>query len=159
MATAEKTHEIADIALADDGQRRIEWADRQMPVLQSIRKRFEQERPLDGIRLGCCLHVTTETANLARTLIAGGAEVALCASNPLSTQDDVAAALVDRYGADVFAINGEDNDTYYRHIHAVVDRKPQITMDDGADVVGVLHGERREQLSDVLGGTEETTTA
>ena len=116
------------------------------------------ERPLDGIPLACCLHVTTETANLARTLIAGGAEVALCASNPLSTQDDVAAALVDRYGADVYAINGEDNDTYYRHIHAAVDRNPQITMDDGADVVGVLHGERREQLSDVLGGTEETTT-
>src|SRR5690242_16076586 len=129
-----------------------------MPVLQSIRERFEREKPLEGVTLGCCLHVTTETANLARTLVAGGAEVALCASNPLSTQDDVAAALVDRYGADVFAINGEDNDTYYRHIHAVVDRKPQITMDDGADVVGILHGERSEQLSDVLGGTEETTT-
>ena len=158
MATAEKGYDIADIALADDGQRRVEWADRQMPVLQTIRERFEKDRPLDGITMACCLHVTTETANLARTLIAGGAEVVLCASNPLSTQDDVAAALVDRYGAEVYAINGEDNDTYYRHIHTVVDRGPQITMDDGADVVGVLHGERPEQLSTVLGGTEETTT-
>ncbi len=158
MATAEKSYDIADIALADEGQRRIEWADRQMPVLQSIRERFAAERPLDGVRLGCCLHVTTETANLVRTLIAGGAEVALCASNPLSTQDDVAAALVDRFGAEVYAINGEDNETYYRHIHAVVDRRPQVTMDDGADVVGVLHSERPDQLSEVLGGTEETTT-
>ena len=124
MATAEKSYDIADIALADDGQRRIEWADRQMPVLRTIRERFEKERPLDGITMACCLHVTTETANLARTLVAGGAEVVLCASNPLSTQDDVAAALVDRYGADVYAINGEDNDTYYRHIHAAVDRQP-----------------------------------
>src|ERR671934_1573952 len=158
MATAEKSYDIADIALADDGQRRIEWADRQMPVLQSIRERFERERPLDGIRLGCCLHVTTETANLARTLIAGGAEVALCASNPLSTQDDVAAALVDRAGADVYAINAEDNDTYYAHINAVCDKHPKITMDDGADVIGVLHSERTDQLSEVIGGTEETTT-
>src|SRR5207244_353017 len=126
---------IADIALADDGQRRIEWADRQMPVLRTIRERFERERPLDGITMACCLHVTTETANLARTLIAGGAEVVLCASNPLSTQDDVAAALVDRHGADVFAINGEDNETYYAHIGAAVERRPQVTMDDGADVV------------------------
>ncbi len=158
MATAEKGYDIADIALASEGQRRIDWADRQMPVLRSIRDRFEAERPLDGIRMGCCLHVTTETANLARTLIAGGAQVSLCASNPLSTQDDVAAALVDRAGAEVYAINGEDNDSYYRHIHAVVDRRPQITMDDGADVVGILHGERSDQLSEVLGGTEETTT-
>jgi adenosylhomocysteinase len=158
LATAEKSHDIADIALADDGQRRIDWAERQMPVLRSIRDRFEAERPLDGVRMGCCLHVTTETANLVRTLIAGGAQVALCASNPLSTQDDVAAALVDHVGAEVFAINGEDNDSYYRHIHAVVDRKPQVTMDDGADVVGILHGERSDQLSEVLGGTEETTT-
>jgi adenosylhomocysteinase len=158
LATAEKSYDIADIGLAEDGQRRIEWADRQMPVLATIRERFEKERPLDGITLGCCLHVTTETANLARTLVAGGAEVVLCASNPLSTQDDVAAALVDRYGTEVYAINGEDNDTYYRHIHTVVDRSPQITMDDGADVVGVLHGERSEQLPSVLGGTEETTT-
>jgi adenosylhomocysteinase len=158
LATAEKSYEIADIALADDGQRRVEWADRQMPVLRTIRERFANERPLDGITMACCLHVTSETANLARTLVAGGAEVVLCASNPLSTQDDVAAALVDRYGADVYAINGEDNDSYYRHIHAAVDRHPQVTMDDGADVVGVLHGERSEQLPELIGGTEETTT-
>ena len=158
MATAEKSYDIADIGLADGGQRRIEWADRHMPVLKSIRERFASERPLDGVTLGCCLHVTTETANLVRTLIAGGANVALCASNPLSTQDDVAAALVDRHGAEVYAINAEGNDTYYRHIHAVVDRGPQITMDDGADVVGVLHGERSDKLAGVLGGTEETTT-
>ena len=152
MATAEKSYDIADIGLADEGQRRIEWADRHMPVLESIRERFEKERPLDGVTLGCCLHVTTETANLVRTLAAGGANVALCASNPLSTQDDVAAALVDRHGAEVYAINAEDNDSYYRHIHSVVDRRPQITMDDGADVVGILHGERSDQLSGVLGG-------
>jgi adenosylhomocysteinase len=158
LATAEKSYDIADIGLADGGQRRIEWADRHMPVLKSIRERFASERPLDGVTLGCCLHVTTETANLVRTLIAGGANVALCASNPLSTQDDVAAALVDRHGAEVYAINAEGNDTYYRHIHAVVDRGPQITMDDGADVVGVLHGERSDKLAGVLGGTEETTT-
>jgi adenosylhomocysteinase len=158
LATAEKGYDIADIALADEGQRRIEWADRQMPVLRSIRDRFTRERPFDGITMACCLHVTTETANLIRTLVGGGAEVALCASNPLSTQDDVAAALVDRYGADVYAINGEDNDTYYRHIYAAVDRHPQLTMDDGADVVGVLHGERSEQLPELIGGTEETTT-
>jgi adenosylhomocysteinase len=158
LATAEKSYDIADIALADAGQQRIEWADRHMPVLAQIRERFAREQPLDGVRMACCLHVTTETANLTRTLIAGGAEVTLCASNPLSTQDDVAAALVDRHGAQVFAINGENNDTYYRHIYAAVDSHPQITMDDGADVVGVLHGERTEQLSEVLGGTEETTT-
>ncbi len=158
LATAEKSYDIADIGLADEGQRRIEWADRHMPVLKSIRERFASERPLDGVTLGCCLHVTTETANLVRTLIAGGANVVLCASNPLSTQDDVAAALVDRHGAEVYAINAEGNDTYYRHIHSVVDRGPQITMDDGADVVGVLHGERSDKLAGVLGGTEETTT-
>src|SRR5919106_5711340 len=158
MATAAKNYDIADISLAEPGQKRIEWADRQMPVLAQIRERFERERPLDGIRMACCLHVTTETGNLTRTLVAGGAEVTLCASNPLSTQDDVAAALVDRYGAQVYAINGEDNETYYRHIYAAVDSQPQVTMDDGADVVGVLHGERPEQLSEVIGGTEETTT-
>jgi adenosylhomocysteinase len=158
LATAAKNYDVADLALAEDGQRRIEWADRHMPVLTQIRERFERERPLDGITMACCLHVTTETANLARTLLAGGAEVVLCASNPLSTQDDVAAALVDRYGAEVYAINGEDNDTYYAHINTAVDRHPQITMDDGADVVGILHGDRPEQLSEVLGGTEETTT-
>jgi adenosylhomocysteinase len=158
LATAEKGYDIADIALADDGQRRIEWADRHMPVLATIRERFESERPLAGITMACCLHVTTETANLVRTLAAGGAEVVLCASNPLSTQDDVAAALVARYGAQVYAINGEDNDTYYRHISAAVDRHPRVTMDDGADLVGVLHGERQEQLPELIGGTEETTT-
>jgi adenosylhomocysteinase len=158
LATAASDYDIADIALADDGQKRIEWADRQMPVLAQIRNRFEKEKPLDGITMACCLHVTTETANLVRTLMAGGAEVALCASNPLSTQDDTAAALVDRYGAEVHAINGEDNDTYYKHIYAAVDKHPNITMDDGADVISVLHGERPEQLSEVYGGTEETTT-
>jgi adenosylhomocysteinase len=158
MATAEKSFDIADISLAEPGRRRIEWADRQMPVLRQIRERFAKQRPLDGVRMACCLHVTSETANLVRALVAGGAEVTLCASNPLSTQDDVAAALVDRYGAQVYAINGEDNDTYYKHIHAAVDTHPQVTMDDGADVVGVLHVERPEQLAEVLGGTEETTT-
>jgi adenosylhomocysteinase len=158
LATAEKSYDIADISLADLGQQRIEWADRHMPVLRQIRERFESEKPLDGIRLAACLHVTTETANLTRTLLAGGADVTLVASNPLSTQDDTAAALVDRYGASVFAINGEDNDTYYSHIKAAVDTRPQITMDDGADVVSVLHGERTDELADVLGGTEETTT-
>jgi adenosylhomocysteinase len=158
LATAEKSYDIADIGLADLGQQKIEWADRHMPVLRQIRERFESEKPLDGVRLAACLHVTTETANLTRTLLAGGADVTLCASNPLSTQDDTAAALVDRYGASVFAINGEDNDTYYSHIAAAVDAKPQITMDDGADVVSVLHGERTSELADVIGGTEETTT-
>jgi adenosylhomocysteinase len=158
MTTAAKNYDVADLALADAGQARIEWADRHMPVLASIRERFEREKPLDGVKLGCCLHVTTETANLVRTLAAGGADVALCASNPLSTQDETAAALVDRYGAEVYAINGEDNDTYYAHINAICDKHPQITMDDGADVVSVLHGERSDQLSEVIGGTEETTT-
>jgi adenosylhomocysteinase len=158
MTTASKNHDVADLALADAGQARIEWADRHMPVLASIRERFEREKPLDGIQLGLCLHVTTETANLVRTLTAGGADVALCASNPLSTQDDVAAALVDRHGAEVYAIKGEDDDTYYSHISAVCDKHPKITMDDGADVIGVLHSERTDQLSEVIGGTEETTT-
>ncbi len=158
MATTEKSYDIADIGLAEAGQKRIEWAERRMPVLRQIRERFERERPLDGVSMACCLHVTTETANLVRTLMAGGADVALCASNPLSTQDDTAAALVDRYGAQVFAINGEDNDTYYSHIQTAVERRPQITMDDGADVVSVLHGDRTDLLEHVLGGTEETTT-
>ena len=122
MTTAARDHDVADLSLADKGQARIEWADRHMPVLATIRERFAREKPLDGIQLGLCLHVTTETANLVRTLIAGGADVALCASNPLSTQDDVAAALVDRYGAEVYAINGEDNDSYYSHINAVCDK-------------------------------------
>src|SRR5215216_2058721 len=157
MATTQR-HDVKDLALAPEGIRRIAWADRQMPVLAAIRERFESEQPLAGYRVSACLHVTTETANLARTLKAGGADVVLCASNPLSTQDDVAAALVDEYDVSVFAIKGEDNDTYYAHIEAAVDHKPHITMDDGADVIGVLHAHRREQLGDVIGGTEETTT-
>src|SRR5438105_4039131 len=157
MATT-KRHDVKDLGLAPEGVRRIAWADRQMPVLAAIRERFESEQPLAGYRISACLHVTTETANLARTLQAGGADVVLCASNPLSTQDDVAAALVDEYGISVFAIKGEDNDTYYKHIEAAVDHRPHLTMDDGADVIGVLHSHRREQLGDVIAGTEETTT-
>ncbi|MDX6543806.1 MAG: adenosylhomocysteinase, partial [Gaiellaceae bacterium] len=157
MATT-KRFDVKDLALAAEGIRRIEWADRQMPVLAAIRDRFESEQPLNGYRIAACLHVTTETANLARTLKAGGADVVLCASNPLSTQDDVAAALVDEYDISVFAIKGEDNDTYYSHIEAAVDHKPHLTMDDGADVIGVLHSARREQLGDIIAGTEETTT-
>src|SRR5438034_4938030 len=129
-----------------------------MPVLASIRQRFETDQPLSGYRVSACLHVTTETAALMRTLKAGGADVVLCASNPLSTQDDVAAALVDEFDISVFAIKGEDNDTYYQHIEAAVDHKPQLTMDDGADVIGVLHSARREQLGDIIAGMEETTT-
>jgi adenosylhomocysteinase len=157
MATT-KRHDVKDLALAPEGVRRIEWADRQMPVLQSIRDRFEREQPLAGYRVAACLHVTTETANLMRTLKAGGADVVLCASNPLSTQDDVAAALVDEFDISCFAIKGEDNDTYYQHIEAAVDHKPHLTMDDGADVIGVLHSARREQLGEIIAGTEETTT-
>ncbi len=155
---ATKRYDVKDLALSAEGKRRIEWADRQMPVLAAIRDRFEQEQPLAGYRIAACLHVTTETANLMRTLKAGGADVVLCASNPLSTQDDVAAALVSEYDISVFAIKGEDNDTYYAHIEAAVDHKPHLTMDDGADVIGVLHSARREQLGDVIAGTEETTT-
>src|SRR6266568_4550995 len=155
---ATQRYDVKDLALAEEGKRRIEWADRQMPVLAAIRERFEREQPLAGYRISACLHVTTETANLARTLKAGGADVVLCASNPLSTQDDVAAALVDEYDISVFAIKGEDNDTYYSHIQAAVDHKPQLTMDDGADVIGVLHSARREQLGEIIAGTEETTT-
>jgi adenosylhomocysteinase len=157
MATTRR-HDVKDLGLADEGVRRIAWADRGMPVLAAIRERFEREQPLSGYRVAACLHVTTETANLARTLKAGGADLVLCASNPLSTQDDVAAALVDRYDVSVFAIKGEDNETYYAHIEAAVDHKPHLTMDDGADVIGVLHAHRREQLGDVIAGTEETTT-
>src|SRR2546425_4108131 len=157
MATT-KRHDVKDLSLAPEGVRRIAWADRHMPVLAAIRERFEAEQPLAGYRISACLHVTTETANLMRTLKAGGADVVLCASNPLSTQDDVAAALVDEYDISTFAIKGEDNDTYYQHIEAAVDHRPHITMDDGADVIGVLHSHRREQLGDVLAGTEETTT-
>ena len=158
MSTTTPRYDVKDLALAPAGVTRVTWADGEMPVLASIRERFERERPLEGVRISACLHVTTETANLARTLAAGGADVVLCASNPLSTQDDVAAALVEEYGLSVYAIRGEDNDTYYSHIEAAVDHRPQLTMDDGADVIGVLHKERRDQLSEIIGGTEETTT-
>ena len=146
----------ADLAVA--GRNRIEWAAAEMPVLKLIKERFEKEKPLVGVRMAACLHVTTETANLMETLAAGGAEVALCASNPLSTQDDVASALAEQSGIDTYAIKGEDNDTYFKHINAVLDLKPQITMDDGADMVGILHKERPDQLNEIWGGTEETTT-
>jgi adenosylhomocysteinase len=152
------SYDIKNIKLADGGRRRIEWADKEMPVLGQIRERFAKERPLKGLRLSACLHVTTETANLMRTLQSGGAELALCASNPLSTQDDVAASLVQHFEIPTYAIKGEDNETYYQHIDSALDLKPTVTMDDGADLVGVLHKARRDQLDDVLGGTEETTT-
>ncbi|MEX1046837.1 MAG: adenosylhomocysteinase [Actinomycetota bacterium] len=150
--------DVTDLGLAPKGRERIEWAGAEMGVLNLIRERFDKERPLDGIRIGACLHVTTETANLAETLKAGGAEVALCASNPLSTQDDVAAALCEESGIDVFAIRGEDTETFFRHIGAVLDHRPHITMDDGADMVSELHKNRQDQISDLIGGTEETTT-
>jgi adenosylhomocysteinase len=151
-------HDVADLGLAPEGRRRIDWADREMPVLAAIRERFARERPLAGLRVSASLHVTAETANLTRALQAGGADVVLVASNPLSTQDDVAAALVADHGVAVHARRGEDEATYYRHITAAIDHAPHITMDDGADVAGVLHGERREMLDGVIGGTEETTT-
>lgn len=151
-------YHVKNLKLADEGQKRIDWAEREMPVLRSIRARFRKEQPLKGIRMACCLHVTTETANLAITLKAGGADVLLNASNPLSTQDDVASALVKNHKISVFAIKGEDNKTYYKHINAALDHRPQITMDDGADLVSVLHKERPRQLTEVIGGTEETTT-
>ena len=151
-------HDVADLGLADEGVRRIAWAEREMPVLRLIRARFARERPLAGLRISACLHVTTETANLMRTLQAGGADVTLTASNPLSTKDDVAAALVARYGISTYAIRGEDNATYYRHLDQAADRHPHITMDDGCDLVVLLHQKRRELLPDVLAGTEETTT-
>ncbi len=150
--------DIKDINLAEGGRRRIEWAEREMPVLRQIRERFQKEKPLKGVRLSACLHVTTETANLARTLVAGGADLVLTASNPLSTQDDVAAALVNIYEVPTFAIKGEDNVTYYKHIAAALDHKPHMTMDDGADLVSTLHKERRDLLPNIIGGTEETTT-
>ena len=158
MATADNQSDIADASLADDGVRRIEWADQSMPVLESIRRRFERERPLDGLRIGACLHVTAETANLVRTLQAGGAETSLCASNPLSTQDDVAAALVHVYGASTYAINGEDSEVYYDHIESVLNGRPHLTTDDGADLVSTLHTQRTDVIDGVMGGTEETTT-
>jgi adenosylhomocysteinase len=151
-------HDVTDLALADEGRLRIEWADRHMPVLRDIRARFEKEQPLTGLRIAACLHVTTETANLARALKAGGASVTLCASNPLSTQDSTAAALVTHYGIDVFARRGVDTAGYYRHLEAALDTRPDVTMDDGCDLVTLLHTKRREQLPDVRAGTEETTT-
>ncbi|MDO4182229.1 MAG: adenosylhomocysteinase [Coriobacteriia bacterium] len=152
------SYDIKDIELADAGRDRILWADRDMPVLASIRERFEREKPFEGMQIGACLHVTTETANLVRTMVAGGAKVALCASNPLSTQDDTAAALVKYYGAEVFAIKGEDTETYYKHLDQVIDRHPVVTMDDGADLCDRIHGQRSDALPFVIGGTEETTT-
>jgi len=151
-------YDIKDKSLAEGGRRRIEWAEREMPVLRSLLKRFEKEKPLAGVRLSACLHVTTETANLARTLVAGGADLVLTASNPLSTQDDVAAALVNIYEVPTFAIKGEDNVTYHKHIGAALDHKPMMTMDDGADLVATIHKDRRELLPGIIGGTEETTT-
>ncbi len=151
-------YEIRDRTLSGKGESRIAWADKNMPVLKLIRERFENERPLEGMRVSCCLHVTTETANLLRTLKSGGAEVTLCASNPLSTQDDVAASLVFDYQIPVFALNGENDDEYYSHIDSALDVSPHVTMDDGADLISTLHAKRKELIGGVLGGTEETTT-
>ncbi|MDA2913953.1 adenosylhomocysteinase [Acidobacteriia bacterium AH_259_A11_L15] len=158
MATTKVSSDIKDAALADRGRVRIEWSEQQMPVLRLIRRRFAKEKPLQGLRLGACLHVTTETANLMVTLKEGGAEVALCASNPLSTQDDNAASLVRDFGVPVFAIRGEDKDTYYAHITAVLDTKPHFSMDDGCDLVTTVHTQRKDALDALRGGTEETTT-
>ena len=151
-------HDVKDLTLADQGKLKIEWAEQSMPVLRLIKQRFAKQQPLKGVRITACLHVTTETANLAKTLKAGGAIVRLCASNPLSTQDDVAASLVQHEGIQTFAIKGEDNRTYYEHIEAAIEHKPQVTMDDGADVVSALHSSHKALLKHVLGGTEETTT-
>jgi adenosylhomocysteinase len=150
--------DVADLSLAPSGTKRIEWAESQMPVLRQVRDRFERERPLEGVVIAASLHVTAETANLVRTLMAGGAEVALCAANPMSTQDDTAAALVEFHGAEVHARRNEDPDTYYRHIDAVLDRHPRLTIDDGADLIGVIHGRRTDLIDGIAGGTEETTT-
>src|SRR5215204_4146385 len=153
-----KSYDVKDIDLAEAGRRRIEWAETEMPVLRLIRERFERERPLEGLRLSACLHVTSETANLVSTLAAGGADVVLCASNPLSTQDDVAASLVAHEGIPTYAIKGEDNDTYYSHLRSALDHNPQITMDDGADLVSGVLKERPDLIEGLLGSTEETTT-
>ena len=149
---------IKDINLAEKGKERIEWAEKQMPVLSTIKDRYTLHQPLKGIKIAACLHVTTETANLARTLKAGGAEVFLCASNPLSTQDDVAASLVKDYGIPVYAVKGEDKKTYYNHIENVLNYKPNLTMDDGADLVSTIHSQRNELIDKIIGGSEETTT-
>jgi adenosylhomocysteinase len=156
MAT--KAYDVKDLSLADAGRSRIDWALEEMPVLQSLIERFSAERPLQGVRMSGCLHITTETANLARVLIAGGADLVLTASNPLSTQDDVAAALVKHYGVPTYAIKGEDNDTYYQHLYAALEHGPHMTMDDGADLVSEMHKNRPDLLENMLGGTEETTT-
>ncbi len=158
MTVKVKNYDIKDINLAERGRFRMEWAAKEMPVLRLIEQRFAQERPLDGVRLAACLHVTAETANLARALQAGGAEVIITASNPLSTQDDIAATLVSHFEIPVFAIKGEDNSTYYQHLHAALDYQPHMTMDDGMDLLATLHKERRNLLDNVIGGTEETTT-
>jgi len=150
--------DVKDLRQAEGGRRRIDWAETEMPVLRHIRERFAKERPLKGMRLSACLHVTTETANLMYTLQAGGADIVVCASNPLSTQDDVAASLVTHFEIPVYAVKGEDNPTYYKHIHLALDHRPHFTLDDGADLVSTLHKERREVLPEVQGGTEETTT-
>jgi len=151
-------YDIKDISLAKKGKLRIEWAGKDMPVLKQIEKRFQKEKPLKGLRMSCCLHVTTETANLMSVLKAGGAQVRLCASNPLSTQDDVAASLIKDYGIPTFAIKGEDTKTYYKHLNAALDHKPHLTMDDGADLVSEIHSKRKELAQHILAGTEETTT-
>ena len=158
MGTTNLPGDVKDISLASEGVRRINWAEREMPVLRQIKERFTKEKPLEGLRIAGCLHVTSETANLAITLRDGGADVFLCASNPLSTQDDVAAALVSEYGIPTYAIKGEDTDTYYQHIISVLNTKPHITMDDGADLVATLHGDRTDLMENIIGGTEETTT-
>lgn len=158
MSTAIAPSDIANIGLAAAGRDKIEWAERDMPVLRLIRERFEREKPLTGQRITACLHVTAETANLMRTLKVGGAEVALCASNPLSTQDEVAASLVEHFGIHCYCIKGEDHETYYKHIHQALDIRPTLTMDDGADTVGVIHNDRRDLIETIIGGTEETTT-
>jgi len=153
-----ENYDVKDLALAEGGRRRIEWANQEMPVLAGIRERFIKERPLDGLKIAACLHITTETANLMRALQAGGADAVLCASNPLSTQDDVAASLVSHDEIPVFGIKGEDRETYYQHIGSALDHKPKATMDDGADLVSSLHTDRSDQLDELMGGTEETTT-
>src|SRR5574342_816972 len=153
-----REHDVKDMALAEKGRFRIQWAENDMPVLRQIRARFEKERPLKGLHIAACLHVTTETANLMWTLVAGGADVVLAASNPLSTQDDAAASLVAHFEVPVFAIKGEDNVTYYKHLRSALDVAPNITMDDGADLLSTLHKERTDLLPSVIGGTEETTT-
>lgn len=151
-------YNIKDLNLAEGGRRRMDWAAHEMPVLTSLEERFRKERPFAGIRMSCCMHVTTETANLMRAMQAGGADIVLTASNPLSTQDDVAAALVAQYEIPVYAIKGEDDQTYYKNLHAALDHKPHIVMDDGADLVGTIHKERRDLIPNIIGGTEETTT-